>query len=122
MAFYETAAWVIAAVVSGGSIEAEGIAKNAHVDFTSPVEPYFASEIAHAAIGKPREEANQLVKGLLEKYEAELENPPIGAPIQKCMNLENGEISPGYRSVYQSVREEMSDEFGLDFKHPSIYQ
>lgn len=122
MAFYETAAWVIAAVVSGGSIEAEGIAKNAHVDFTSPVEPYFASEIAHAVIGMPRAEANQLVKGLLEMYEAELENPPIGAPIQKCMNLENGEISPGYRSVYQSVREEMSDKFGLDFKQPSIYQ
>jgi methylamine--corrinoid protein Co-methyltransferase len=121
MAFYETAAWVIAAVVCGGSIEAEGIAKNAHVDFTSPVEPYFASEIAHAVIGMPREEANQLVEGLLEKYEQDLDNPPIGVPIQKCMNLENGEISPEFRSVYQSIRKEMSDEFGLDFKQPSIY-
>lgn len=121
MAFYETAAWVVAAVVSGGSIEAEGIAKNAHTDYTSPVEPYFASEIAHAVVGMPCKEANRMVISLLKKYEQDLDNPPIGDPIQKCMNLDNGDINPEYREVYRSVRNEMSEEFGLDFKHPSIY-
>lgn len=121
MALYETAAWVTAAVVSRGSIEAEGIAKNVHVNHTSPVEPYFAAEIAHAVTGMDRAEANQLVKTLLEKYEQHLDNPPLGVPVQECMDLESGEISAEFRKTYQNTRQEMMDEFGLDFKYPSMY-
>jgi len=121
MALYETAAWVTAAVVSGGSIEAEGVAKNAHVDYTSPVEPYFASEIAHAVVGMRRQEANEVVKALLDVYEARLPDAPIGVRLQDCMNLENGEITPEYREVYSKVRQEMTAKFGLEFKYPSIY-
>ena len=120
MALYETAAWVTASVVSGGSIEAEGVAKNAHVDYTSPVEPYFASEIAHAVVGMRRQEANKVVKALLDVYEARLPDAPIGVRLQDCMNLENGEITPEYREVYSRVRQEMT-KFGLEFKYPSIY-
>jgi hypothetical protein len=121
MALYETAAWVTAAVVSGGSIEAEGVAKNAHVDHTSPIEPYFASEVAHAVTGMSREEANGLVKALLEEYEARLPDAPVGVRLQDCMNLENGEISSGFREMYRTARQAMTDRFGLKFKYPSIY-
>jgi methylamine--corrinoid protein Co-methyltransferase len=121
MALYETVAWVTAAVVCGGSIEAEGVAKNAHVDHTSPVEPYFASEVAHAVAGMSREEANGLVKALLEEYEARLPDAPIGVRLQDCMNLENGEISSEFREMYRMTRQAMTDRFGLKFKYPSIY-
>jgi len=121
MALYETAAWVIASVVSGGSIEAEGVAKNAHVDHTSPVEPYFASEVAHAVAGMDRKEANQVLKALLKEYEGHLVDAPVGVRLQDCMNLETGEIIPEFRDLYRSIRQEMVDKFGLDFKYPSIY-
>lgn len=121
MALYETAAWITASVVSGGSIEAEGIAKNAHIDFTSPVEPYFAAEIAHAVTGMDRQEANQLVKALLEEYEQHLDDPPLGVRVQDCIDLESGEISSDFRKIYRSTRQEMIDKFGLDFKYPSMY-
>ena len=121
MALYETAAWVIASVVSGGSIEAEGIAKNAHVDHTSPIEPYFASEVAHAVAGLGRKEANQIVKALLSKYEDQLADAPIGSPLQECMDLETGEINSSFLKLYRDVRQEMTDEFGIDYKYPSHY-
>ncbi len=121
MALYETAAWVIASVVSGGSIEAEGIAKNAHVDHTSPVEPYFASEVAHAVVGLGRDKANQIVKSLLNKYEDKLADAPIGSPMQECMDLESGEINADFLELYRDVRQEMTDEFGIEFKYPSLY-
>ena len=121
MALYETAAWVIASVVSGGSIEAEGIAKNSHVDHTSPIEPYFASEIAHAVAGLGRKKANQIVKALLSKYEDHLEDAPIGSPLQDCMDLETGKINPDFLMLYREVRQELTDEFGIDYKYSSIY-
>ena len=121
MALYETAAWVIASVVSGGSIEAEGIAKNAHVDHTSPIEPYFASEIAHAVAGLSRKDGNQIVKSLLNKYEEDLAEAPIGSPLQECMDLESGQIHSDFLELYRGVRQEMSDEYGIDFKYPSLY-
>jgi hypothetical protein len=121
MALYETAAWVTAAVVSGGSIEAEGVAKNAHVDHTSPIEPYFASEVAHAVAGMSRDEANRIVKSLLSRYEDDLADAPIGSPLHACMDLESGEISPDFLGLYREVRQEMADELGIAFKYPSLY-
>jgi methylamine--corrinoid protein Co-methyltransferase len=121
MALYETAAWVTAAIVSGGSIEAEGVAKNAHVDHTSPIEPYFASEVAHAVARMDRQEANHLVKALLKQYEEHLADAPVGVRMQDCMDLESGEIIPEFRELYRSTRQEMTEKFGLKFKYPSIY-
>ena len=121
MALYETAAWVTAAVVSGGSIEAEGVAKNAHVDHTSPIEPYFASEVAHAVAGMSRDEANRIVKSLLSRYEDNLADAPIGSPLHRCMDLESGEISPAFLDMYRGVRQEMADELGIAFTYPSLY-
>jgi len=121
MALYETAAWVTAAVVSGGSIEAEGVAKNAHVDHTSPIEPYFASEVAHAVARMDRQEANHLVEALLKQYEGHLADAPVGVRMQDCMDLDSGEIIPEFRELYRSTRQEMTEKFGLKFKYPSIY-
>ncbi len=121
MAFLETAAWVIASVASGGSIEAEGIAKNAHTDHTGPLEPYFACEVAHAVSGWGRSRANEIVKSLLEKYEAGLDDPPQGTRIQECMDIGTGEIEDGYRRTYLEARDKIAKMCGLQFKWASIY-
>jgi hypothetical protein len=85
------------------------------------VEPYFASEVAHAAAGMSRKEANELVNRLLDKYERHLPDAPKGLPLHECMNLNSGEITPQFRAVYRGVREEMADQFGLKFTPWSLY-
>jgi len=113
MVLYEFAAWVIGAVVSGGSIEVGGSAKGSNVDRTSPIEPLFASEVAHAVAGMSREEGNKIVVGLLERYEARLRDPPLGKRYQDCFDVATGRPSGEFLELYRQVRREMADGFGL---------
>ncbi len=73
MCFYETAAIVTNLVVSGSSLEALGVYKNATVDLQTPQGPEFASEIARTVPGiwgerKPIASSSTL----LSIYETEL--------------------------------------------------
>ncbi len=121
MVLYEFAAWVIGAVVSGGSIEVGGSAKGTLVDHTSPMEPQFASEVAHAVAGMSRKEANEIVKALLEKYEDRLRDPPKGQRYQDCFEVETGMPGKEFVELYREVKQEMVDQFGLQFKQVSPY-
>ncbi len=118
MAFYEFAAWVTAAVVSGGSIEAGGAARNSEVDHAGPLEPLFACEVAHAVAGMSRKEANRIVLGLLEKYEDSLRDPPLGSRYQDCCDVATGTPHKDYLALYREVRRDIASEFGLDL--PSV--
>ena len=121
MIFYEHAAWVIGAVVSGGSIEIGGSARGVSVDYTSPMEPLFASEVAHAVAGMSRKEANNIVVNLINKYEDKLHEPPIGQKYQECYNTVTGVPSMEFIELYREVRQELTDQFGLKFRGSSIY-
>jgi len=121
MAFYEYVAQVIGGVVSGGSIEVAGAARGAAVDYTTPMEPLLASEVAHAVAGMSRKEANGIVAALLEKYEDKLREPPIGKKYQECFSMLTGAPSKEFIELYREVRREMTDQFGLRFKHNSPY-
>jgi methylamine--corrinoid protein Co-methyltransferase len=121
MIFYEYAAWVIGAVVSGGSIEVGGSARGIAVDYTSPVEPLFSSEVAHAVAGMSRREANRIVVALLEKYESQLQHPPTGQRYQECFDVSTGTPSKEFIELYRQVRQEMTEQFGLKFQHASLY-
>lgn len=121
MIFYEHAAWVIGAVVSGGSIEVGAAARGGTVDYTSPMEPLLASEVAHAVAGMSRKEANGIVVTLLNKYEDKLREPPIGQKYQECCDTATGVPSKEFIELYREVRREMADQFGLKFQHASPY-
>jgi len=121
MVFYEFAAWVIGAVVSGGSIEVGGSARGTAVDYTSPMEPLFASEVAHAVAGMSRKEANGIVIALLDKYESELQNPPAAQKYQECFDISTGAPSKEFIELYHEVKREMTEQFGLQFQHTSPY-
>ncbi len=56
-------------VASGRSIEAVGAAHSTHPDYPSPLEPLFVAEVAHAVADMPRQEADELVLTLIERYE-----------------------------------------------------
>lgn len=119
--FYEFCAWVIGCVVSGGSIEVGGSAKGVVVDHTSPMEPLLASEVAHAVAGMSRTEANEIVKGLLAKYEENLQEPPEGQRYQDCFDVETGTPSREFVELYKEVKREMVEEFGLQLRPMSVY-
>ena len=121
MLFYEHCAWVIASVVSGGSVEVGASARGTALDYTSPVEPLLASEVAHAVAGLSRKEANTVVNALLGKYETQLREPPTGKKYQECCDPVTGKPNREFLELYLEVRREMTDQFGIQFTSASPY-
>lgn len=116
MCFYETAAIVTSIVVSGSSLEALGVYKNATVDLQTPQGPEFASEIAHAVPGMGRREANEIVKHLLSIYENRIQHPPMGKRYQESYDLKTGKPFIETQRLYQRVKREIAS-FGFKFKY-----
>jgi methylamine--corrinoid protein Co-methyltransferase len=121
MVLWEFAAWVIGAVVSGGSIEVGGSAKGLAVDHTSPMEPLFASEVAHAVAGMDREGANRIVLALLDKYEDRLRDPPLGERYQDCFDVASGRPREEFLDMYRQVRRDLEDALGLTMPNACPY-
>lgn len=121
MSVYEYSAWVIGAVVSGGSMEVASQARGVALDYGGPMEPIFINEVAHAVAGMSRREANGIVNALLEKYEDQLRNPPIGQRYQECFDVATGAPSKEFIELHRELKREMADQFGLRFRHASPY-
>lgn len=121
MLCYEHCAWVIASVVSGGSVEVGASARGTALDYTSPVEPTLGSEVAHAVAGMSRKEANAIVGALLEKYESQLREPPAGKKYQECCDVTSGKPNLEFLQLYREIRQELTNEFGIQFTNASPY-
>jgi methylamine--corrinoid protein Co-methyltransferase len=116
MCLYEIAAQRLAAIPSGASgIESLGAAKATHEDYTTPMEPRFAAEVAHAIVGMKRSDANEIVKKLLPKYTNKIANPPLGFKYQECYDTSTGKPSQRCLEIYSKVKKELED-LGLEFK------
>jgi methylamine--corrinoid protein Co-methyltransferase len=103
----ETAARIIADVASGANIETVHPAKGILMDNYSPMEMRFACEVAHAAAGVSRRDANEMVKELLARYGPHLENAPEGKRFQDCFNLDTLEPDPEHYDIYADAKEHM---------------
>lgn len=115
MCFYEIAATVINAVVSGASIEFGGVAKAVEVDHFTPMEPRWASEVAHGVVGMSRSQGNEIVKKLLAKYEENIPNAPKGKTYEQCWDMKTKQPIREYRQFYQKIKAELA-ELGVRFK------
>jgi len=115
MCLYEIAAVVIDAVVSGASIEFGGVTKAVEVDHFTPMEPRWASEIAHGVIGMTRSQGNEIVKKLLAKYEDNIPNAPKGKTYEQCWNMKTKQPIGEYKQLYQKIKAELAD-LGVRFK------
>jgi hypothetical protein len=73
--FHEVTVWPLVSVVLGASIEAGGITKNMVVDHTTPYEPQFGTEAAHAGAEMVKKETNAMCLKLLDKYKRDLKDP-----------------------------------------------
>jgi methylamine--corrinoid protein Co-methyltransferase len=90
-----------------------GAAKN--IDYLTPMQPRFASEVAHGAAGVTRSEANEMVEKLLAKYEDQLGQAPKGVKFQDCYDWGSIEPHDEYVDLYARMKEEMRG-YGLRFK------
>ncbi|MFC1751016.1 monomethylamine:corrinoid methyltransferase [Pseudomonadota bacterium] len=116
MCLYETAATVINAVVSGASIEFGGVAKAVAVDHFTPMEPKWASEIAHGVIGMSRSQGNEIVTQLLARYEDDIPNAPKGKTYEQCWDMKTKQPIQEYLQLYQRIKAELA-ELGVGFKY-----
>lgn len=115
MNFYEIAAGMITTVVSGGNIEFGGVGVAKHIDHLTPMQPRFASEVAHAAVGMTRAQAGAIVGQLVARYEHALNDPPQGVSFQEAYDWGTIEPRPEYVDLYAEVKEELTD-LGLKFR------
>jgi methylamine--corrinoid protein Co-methyltransferase len=115
MNLYEIATGMITGVVSGGNIEFGGVGAARNVDHLSPMEPRFATEVAHAAAGMSRAEANEIVKVLVTRYEERLFDPPKGTPFQESHDWDSIQPCQEYVELYERIKTELAG-LGLAFK------
>lgn len=103
----ETAARIVADVVSGANIETVHPAKGILLDNYSPMEMRFACEVAHASAGLSREQGNEIVRALLARYDTKLEKPPEGYRFQDCYDLSTLQPTAEHYEVYAQARERL---------------
>lgn len=115
MCLFETSASVTAAVTAGLSIESLGVATNKHEDRTTPVEPRISAEVGHAVAGMKLADANELVKGLLKRYESKLNEPPLGKSLYECWDGEARKPTKEYHGVIMKYKRDMRD-LGVDLR------
>jgi len=79
------------------------------MDHTTPYEPRFACEVAHAVTGMSRKEANAIGKTLNDRYEKDLTQPPTGKNYRDCFDVQTSTPSEEYRGFYENVKAEIRD-------------
>lgn len=103
----EIAAGMITGVASGGNIEFGGVGLARYIDHLSPVEPRFATEVAHAAAGLKRAEAREMVQRLAAKYEDKLLEPPEGARFQQSHDWDSIAPCQEYVDLVGNLKDEL---------------
>ncbi|MBG7610169.1 MAG: monomethylamine:corrinoid methyltransferase, partial [Anaerolineae bacterium] len=113
--FYEAAAYLLTAVTSGApSVQTPHPAKAIKIDGITPMEAKFGVDMAMAAAKLKREQANELVIQLLEKYESQIETAPNGSTYQECYTATTGKPGEAYLRLFNEIKDEL-DGMGVPF-------
>ena len=80
------------------------------------MEARIGAEAGHLAArqGVTREQANEIIKQILDQYEDQLAEAPIGKRFDECYNLESLEPTQEYIELYGRIKDKLSG-FGLDY-------
>ena len=113
--FYESAAYIAAALPSGVSAQTCHPARAVLNDYVTPMEMLGAVELMEACTGMSRTRGNELAKELLKKYEGKIDSAPTGKKYQECYDLDTGLPSQDYVDLYSEVKEELRV-LGFDFR------
>lgn len=111
---YETAAMAITATVSGacgmlGPRSAVGTTPG----HCSGLESRFGAEVAHAAAGMSRQEADGLVRQLIDRYRDDLDKRPIGKHFSEVYDVQMVKPKEEWLATYEEVKGELR-QMGLD--------
>ena len=113
---YENAALSLANVTSGISVvESCMSASGTHPRHASGLDSKICGEVAHAATGLSREQANDIVKQLTEKYESGLSEAPAGKPFEEVYDLDTVTPKTEWQGLYDEVKVELQ-QMGLPLK------
>jgi methylamine--corrinoid protein Co-methyltransferase len=82
---------------------------------TTGLESHFGAEVVKAAAGMTREEANEIAKRLLPKYEDELKHPQTGVTFPECFDVKTVKPKKEWQDIYLKIKKEVS-ELGVPFK------
>ncbi len=110
---WEVAACAVACMVSGVHQMGVGATGGHQTDHTSGLEARFNAEVAHAALGMTRPEANEFALACLAQYESTFENPNPGQPFGEIYDTDKVEPLEAWLGVYEQVREAV-EVMGLD--------
>ena len=113
---YESAAGAIVGTVSGVTkLMGPRPSGGARIAECSGLEARLYAEVAHAAAGMSRQDGDQLVKYILEKYEGDLEKGPQGQRFDEVYDLHTIKPKDQWLNVYDEVKEELT-KTGLKFQ------
>lgn len=79
------------------------------------LETRFNGEVAHAAAGLSREQADEIVMKAVAKYEPVMDKKPIGVPFTEAYDPVSLTPNARWLDIYQRVKDEVF-EWGLPFK------
>jgi methylamine--corrinoid protein Co-methyltransferase len=72
------------------------------------LEARFNGEVAHAAAGLSREEADAIVQQAVARYEPELAKKPTGVVFADAYDLDTLRPNANWQAIYNRVKEEVS--------------
>jgi methylamine--corrinoid protein Co-methyltransferase len=79
------------------------------------LETRFNGEVAHAAAGMSREQADEIVQKAIAKYQPVMDQKPVGMPFSKAYNAESMQPTAEWMEVYERVKENVIG-WGLPLK------
>jgi methylamine--corrinoid protein Co-methyltransferase len=113
--FYESGAYIAAAIPSGLSAQTTHPAKAVLTDHVTPMEMLGAVELIEACTGMSRAAGNELALELLAKYEDHIDDASVGCRYQDCYDVATGKPSQEYVDLYGEVKEELRG-MGVNYK------
>ena len=102
----------MATVVSAcGALRALGVRSGVGVveNHCTGLETRFNGEVAHAAAGLSREQADEIVQKAIAKYEPVLDQKPVGIPFSAAYNKESMQPTEARLNIYEQVKAEVID-------------
>lgn len=108
--FWEAAAGFITSTVCGGHSlggTRKFVVSNV-VNYGSPLESRWMGEICKSASTLSRQEANQIVKILLDRYEGSVKDAPEGNTLWDLYDRDRLEPKESYAAIYHQAREELA--------------
>jgi methylamine--corrinoid protein Co-methyltransferase len=110
MLLYECAVTTINDSVSGAcASKGPRTIAGKYPNHITPLECKFCGEVIKACASMKRNDANEIIKELIPKYEEKLKNPPKGKPFQECYDLKALKPSKEWLEIYTKIKKELID-------------